>query len=171
MTATMLYENTADGSARFLLGTVGTNPLVCVGVNPSTATPEKLDRTVTRVARDAERNGHDSWAMLNLYPQRSTNPTGMHVLHLPELKAANEQFIAEFIGGRRLTLLAAWGGLITTRPYLRGMLKSIVEITDASSCDWQSIGGLLKDDHPRHPSRGAYLDLHPFNIDAYLRKL
>ncbi|TFD75320.1 DUF1643 domain-containing protein [Cryobacterium psychrophilum] len=171
MTVTMLYESTADDSARFLLGTVGTNPLVCVGVNPSTATPEKLDRTVTRVARYAELNDHDSWAMLNLYPQRSTDPTGMHVVHLPELKAANEQFIAEFIGGRKLTLLAAWGGLITTRPYLRGMLESIVEITDASSCDWQSIGGLLTGDHPRHPSRGAYLDLQPFNIDAYLRRL
>lgn len=167
----MLYENTADDSARFLLGTVGSNPLVCVGVNPSTATPEKLDRTVTRVARYAKLNGHDSWAMLNLYPQRSTNPRGMHVVHRPELKAANEQFIAEFIGGRKLTLLAAWGELITTRPYLRGMLESIVEITDASSCEWQSIGGLLTSDHPRHPSRGAYLDLQPFDIDAYRRRL
>ncbi|WP_206348590.1 MULTISPECIES: DUF1643 domain-containing protein [unclassified Leucobacter] len=57
--------------------------------------------------------------MLNLYPQRSTDPTGMDVVHVPELKAANEQFIAEFIGGRKLTLLAAWGGLITIRPYLQ----------------------------------------------------
>ncbi|WP_370567037.1 DUF1643 domain-containing protein [Leucobacter sp. cx-169] len=56
----MLYANTPDDSARFLLGTVGTNPLVCMGVNPSTATPEKLDRTVTRVARYAELNDHDS---------------------------------------------------------------------------------------------------------------
>ena len=167
----MIYQKTEDDSARFLLGTVGVNPLVCVGVNPSTATAQKLDRTVTRVARYAELNGHDSWAMLNLYPQRSTNPTGMHVLHLPDLKAANERHIAEFIGGRKLTLLAAWGELITTRPYLRGMLKSIVEITDASSCDWQSIGGLLTSDHPRHPSRGAYLDLQPFDIHAYLRRL
>lgn len=171
MTALMLYENTLDDSARFLLGTIGTNPLVCLGVNPSIATPEKLDRTVTRFARYAELNDHDSWAMLNLYPQRSTNPAGMHVVHLPELKAANEQHITKFIGGRKLTLLAAWGELITTRPYLRGMLESIVEITDAASCDWQSIGGLLTSNHPRHPSRGAYLDLKPFDIDAYLRRL
>ena len=165
----MLYDNTADDSARFLLGTVGTNPLICVGVNPSTATPERLDRTVTRVARYAARNEYDSWAMLNLYPQRSTNPSGMHVVHLPELKTANEQRIAEFVGGRKLTLLAAWGELIETRPYLRGMLERIVEITDASSCEWQSIGGLLTTGHPRHPSRGAYLDLQPFDIHAYLR--
>jgi hypothetical protein len=168
---TMLYENSADDSARFLLGTVGTNTLVCVGANPSTATPEKLDRTVTRVARYAKLNGHDSWAMLNLYPQRSTNPTGMHAVHLPELKAANERIISEYIGGRKLTLLAAWGALITTRPYLRGMLESIVEIADESSCDWKAIGELLTSNHPRHPSRGAYLDLQPFDIAAYLRTL
>lgn len=166
----MLYENTADDSARFLLGTVGTNPLVCVGVNPSTATPERLDRTVTRVARYAALNAHDSWVMLNIYPQRSTNPLGMHVAHLPELKVANEQYIAEFVGGRKLTLLAAWGELITKRPYLRTMLESIVKITDATSGTWQSIGGLLASGHPRHPSRGAYRDLEPFDIHAYLRR-
>lgn len=171
MTATMLYKNTADDSARFLLGSVGTNPLVCVGVNPSTATPERPDRTVTRVARYAELNEHDSWVMLNLYPQRSTNPLGMHAVHIPELKAANERHIAEFIGGRKLTMLAAWGELITTRPYLRAMLETIVEITDQSSSHWRSIGGLLASGHPRHPSRGAYLDLQPFDIHAYLRKI
>jgi hypothetical protein len=171
VTTTMLYKNSLDDSARFVLGTVGTNPLVCVGVNPSTATPEKLDRTVARVARYAELNGHDSWVMLNLYPQRSTDPRGMHVIHRAELKAANEQFIVDFISGRKLTLLAAWGELITSRPYLRGMLEGIVEITDASACDWHSIGALLKSEHPRHPSRGAYLHLQPFDIAAYLRNL
>jgi len=166
----MLYENTADDSARFLLGSIGRNPLVCVGVNPSTATPERLDRTVTRVARYAALNKHDSWVMLNLYPQRSTDPSGMHVVHLPELRTANERHIAKFVGGRKLTLLAAWGELITTRPYLRTMLESIVQITDATSGDWLSIGGLLASGHPRHPSRGAYLDLQPFDIHTYLRR-
>jgi hypothetical protein len=167
----MLYENTADDTARFLLGTLGTNPLVCVGVNPSTAIPGKLDRTVARVARYAGLNGYDSWAMLNIYPQRSTDPKGLHDDHLPELKAANERYITEFISSRKLTLLAAWGELITTRSYLRGMLESIVDIAATSSCDWQSIGALTMSDHPRHPSRGAYLDLQPFDIDAYMRRL
>ena len=171
MTPAILQENTPDNAARFLLASVGTNPLVCVGVNPSTATPQKLDTTVTRVTRYAALNGHDSWAMLNLYPQRSTDPRGMHSPHLPELKVANEQHIAEFIGGRKLRLLAAWGGLIRLRPYLRGMLEGIVEISDASSCEWSTIGGLPKNGHPRHPSRGAYVDLWPFDIHAYLRTM
>ncbi len=30
---------------RFILGEAGENPLVCIGVNPSTAEPDKLDNT------------------------------------------------------------------------------------------------------------------------------
>lgn len=171
MTATMLYEHTADNSARFILGTRGDNPLVCVGVNPSTATPEKLDRTVTRVKEYARRNHYDSWVMLNLYAQRSTDPKLMHDVHLPELKAENEHHIAELVAGRRLTLLAAWGEPINMRPYLPELLADIVTITDASLCEWNSIGELTKSKHPRHPSRGAYLPLQSFDMNAYLRGL
>ncbi|MFB2580899.1 DUF1643 domain-containing protein [Herbiconiux sp. P15] len=164
-------KHTADDSARFVLGTRGTNPLVCVGVNPSTATPAKLDRTVTRVKKYAQLNSHDSWVMLNLYPQRSTDPAGMHRAALPGLQAQNERHIAEFLGGRQLTILAAWGELIITRPYLKEMLQGIVEIANASSCEWKSIGGLLQSRHPRHPSRGAYLELQSFEVESYLRRL
>ena len=140
MTAITLYENSVDDTARFVLGTVGDNPLVCFGVNPSTATPAKLDLTVTRVREYARRNSNDSWVMLNLYAQRSTDPSGMHDTFLPELQAANEQQIAKLIGGRALTLLAAWGDRIMFRPYLPAMLAGILEITDASSCNWAHAG-------------------------------
>jgi len=83
MTETWIYERTADNSARFVLGTVGVNPLVCVGVNPSTAAPGDPDRTVSKVMGFAARNGFDSWVMLNLYPQRSIDPKGMHLVHDP----------------------------------------------------------------------------------------
>lgn len=167
----MLYEHTPDDAARFVLGTVGLNPLVCFGLNPSTASPMKLDLTVARVQEYAKRNDNDSWVMLNLYPQRSTDPSGMHDAHLPELKAANERHIATFIGGRTLTLLAAWGDRIKFRPYLPAMLNDIVKITDASFCNWLSIGAPLKAGHPRHPSRGPYLRLQPFNLRSYLAPL
>lgn len=85
-----VWERSIDGSARFVLGTVGVNPLVCSGVNPSTATPNALDRTVARVRRFAADNGHDSWTMLNVYPQISTDPKGLDRVHLSELKAENE---------------------------------------------------------------------------------
>ena len=153
--AETIYATTPDDTARFLLGTEGGNPLVCVGVNPSTAAPGALDLTVTKVREFAARNGFDSWVMLNLYPQRATDASEMHDEHNPELKAENEQRIAEFLDGRPLTLLAAWGELIDTRPYLLPMLEGIVSVTSASGCDWVSIGDFLQSGHPRHPSRAG----------------
>ncbi|MFB3980229.1 DUF1643 domain-containing protein [Microbacterium proteolyticum] len=172
VTEAWIYERNADDSARFVLGTVGENPLICVGVNPSTAVPGDPDLTVSKVMGFADRNGFDSWVMLNLYPQRSTDPAGMHLVHDPDLQAANERHIAALVAGRPLTLLAAWGGLIRTRRYLPQLLAGIVAVTDASGCEWVSIGDLLMSGHPRHPSRAGYIwPLQPFDVTAYLRTL
>ena len=170
MTETWIYERTEDNAARFVLGVVGENPLVCVGVNPSTAVPGDPDFTVRKVERFAELNGFDSWVMLNLYPQRSTDPRGMHVVPDRALQDENERRIAGFLADRPLTILAAWGGLIRSRPYLPGMLAGIVSVADASACEWVSIGSLLEGGgHPRHPSRAGYrLPLQPFDVWTYL---
>lgn len=167
-----IYEHNADNSARFVLGTVGDNPLVCVGVNPSTAAPGDPDLTVRKVMGFASRNGFDSWVMLNLYPQRSTDPRGMHLAFSAELRSENERHINELLDSRQLTLLAAWGELITTRPYLTEMLKRIVSLTDASGCSWVSIGDFLKSGHPRHPSRASYSwPLQSFDVGNYVAQL
>lgn len=172
MVTDWLYEESTDQRSRFVLGTVGANPLVCVGVNPSTAVPNDPDRTVSRLMGLAEANGFDSWVMLNLYPQRSTDPNGLVRIHDPELKAENERHIASFIDGRQLTLLGAWGGLMTKRPYLRSMLAGIVQITDTTGCDWVSYGKTLTGGHPQHLSRASRdLPLVSFDMPAYLRQL
>lgn len=69
-----LYEHSHNNRARYVLGTKGDNPLVCFGVNPGTAAPGALDPTLKSVERFANEHGYDSFIMLNLYPQRSTNP-------------------------------------------------------------------------------------------------
>ncbi|GAA4492553.1 DUF1643 domain-containing protein [Microbacterium panaciterrae] len=162
-----IYERNGDNTARFVLGTAGQNPLVCVGVNPSTAEPGDPDLTVAKVAGFAQRNGFDSWVMLNLYPQRSTDPHGMHAAFDPALKAENERRVAEFLSGRRLSLLAAWGKTIAVRPYLWQMLEGLVSV--AEGCTWTSIGDLLKSGHPRHPSRARYAwPLQDFDVESYL---
>ena len=57
------------GESRFQLKEEGgNNPLVVIGVNPSTATNKKLDFTVTKVMEYAERNDFDSFIILNVYP-------------------------------------------------------------------------------------------------------
>ncbi|WP_374107715.1 DUF1643 domain-containing protein [Leifsonia poae] len=83
--------------------------------------------------------------MTGVFQQRATQPSDMHVAYSPELKAENERHIAEFIGGRRLELLAAWGETIMARSYLRGMLRGIVGLPEAASCNWRSIGDPLKE--------------------------
>lgn len=169
MTEQWIYERSADGAARFVLGTVGANPLVCFGINPSTAAPNAPDPTVRRVMRFAADNGFDSWMMLNVYPQISTDPKGLHLDHDPALKAENERHIATVIQGRS-TLLAAWGGLVTSRPYLRELLADILSITAAAGAQWFSLGAPAKAGHPHHPLyRPASTQLLPFDVEGYLR--
>lgn len=163
-----LYERTSDNSARFILGTVGNNPLLCFGVNPSTAEPNKLDPTVNYVSRLAISNGYDSFVMLNVYPQRATNPNDLHRECLAELKAENERQIAALINGQKLTLWAAWGGLIEKRSYLTGLVQDISTMPELENCQWISRGRLTKGGHPHHPlyvKKDAPFE--PFSIKHY----
>lgn len=168
MSEQWIYEHAVDGSARFVLGTVGENPLVCFGINPSTAAPNAPDRTVGRVTRFAADNGFDSWTMLNVYPQVSTDPKGLHLDHDDELKAENQRHITTIVQGRP-TLLAAWGSLVDSRPYLRMLLRDILQITMAAGAQWVSLGEPTKDGHPRHPLYlRADTPLVPFDMAEYL---
>lgn len=125
-----IWEKTPDETSRFVLGTVGENPLVCFGINPSTAVPGALDPTVTRVSNHAARKGHDSWLMFNVYPQISTDPTGIHRALDGDLKEMNERHIAQHVRGRPLTILAAWGTLVQSRPYLRQLAHDIATLPE-----------------------------------------
>ena len=164
-----VYKRSPDGSARFVLGTVGEHPLVCFGINPSTAKPGALDPTVKRVARFAAENGFDSWAMLNVYPQVATDPKLMDREYRQEFKLENERHIARLINGRPLTLLAAWGGLVTSRPYLRTLLEDILTLTSIAGCRWVCLGDPTKNGHPRHPLYvKADTPLVPYDIHQYV---
>ena len=54
------YEPHTYQSYRYVLGRVGKHPLVCIGINPSTAQPGALDPTLKSVERLAAANGFDS---------------------------------------------------------------------------------------------------------------
>lgn len=166
-----IWDRTDDNSSRFTLGIIGPDPLVCFGINPSTAVPGNLDPTVTRVSNFAARNGFDSWVMCNVSPQISTDPKGMHLALDPELKAANEHHIAQLVNGKPLTMLAAWGVLIESRPYLVEAMRDIVSLPELVNCTWVSLGPLTKAGHPRHP---LYLKsttpFAPFDIHQYVAR-
>ena len=72
-----LYVPCHYSEYRYILGTKGKRPLICIGINPSTAKPDDLDNTLKSVERIAAGNGFDSFIMFNVYPQRATDPDDM----------------------------------------------------------------------------------------------
>ena len=72
-----IYAPNFYSEYRYILGTRGSRPLICVGINPSTARPDALDNTLKSVQRIALGNGFDSFLMFNVYAQRATRPDDM----------------------------------------------------------------------------------------------
>lgn len=165
-----LYSNNANNTCRYVLGTSGSRPLICIGVNPSTAEPDNLDNTLKSVARIASQNGYDSWIMLNLYPQRATNPNDMDKIYNEQSAAINFQQINELlVSYEGADIWAAWGTLIGKREYLKDCLSQINSIASVYNCNWVSFGKTSKYGHPHHP---LYLKndspKEVFNISTYL---
>ena len=88
-TARWLYVPDFYTEYRYVLGTKGENPLICIGVNPSTAEPDHLDNTLKSVERIARGNGFDRFIMFNVYPQRATRPQDMARVRDERLHRAN----------------------------------------------------------------------------------
>lgn len=88
-------------SHRFALGnvakvTVGTQPLIVIGMNPSHAQQSQADKTVNRVIEASQRHGYTGWVMLNLYPQRSPKPSQLSQFD-PSLSALNCSAIEQLL--------------------------------------------------------------------------
>ena len=165
------YEKDSENKTRFVLGTKGHKPLICFGINPSTAEPNNLDNTLKSVQRTALKKGFDSWLMLNIYPQRSTDPNGMHITFDEKIHRDNLTHIEKILAGyENPTIWAAWGTLIKTRPYLINCLADIYSVSTKYKCNWVTIGKISVDGHPHHP---LYLDSDlpskTFDIDAYVK--
>lgn len=110
---------------RYILGTRGKDPLICIGINPSTAAPGDLDNTLKSVSRIAAGNGYDSWIMFNVYAQRATDPDDMDTvlnerLHRENMRAF--EYILKNVGeGVSPAVWAAWGTIIEKRPVSQGL--------------------------------------------------
>ena len=161
---------------RYILGTKGKNPLICIGINPSTAAPDDLDNTLKSVQRIADFNGYDSFIMFNVYAQRATDPDDMDVILNEKLHRENMlafEYILSNVGeGIRPAVWAAWGTIIEKRPYLSYCLRDMLDIGRAHSAEWVCAGKRSKKGHPHHP---LYLRkdsiTEPFDVEAYLKTL
>jgi len=156
---------------RYSLGQEGNNPLICFGVNPSTAVPGNLDPTVASVARYAKAQGYDGWLMFNLYPQRATNPDKMHKNFQKMTHDKNVEAIRNRLNElpKGLHVWCAWGTLIEKRPYLSRCLKDITEVLIENKCRHFTRGNISKAGHPHHP---LYLrkdsKMEEFDLENYV---
>ena len=97
--ARWLYVPNTYSEYRYILGTRGKKPLICVGINPSTAAPDALDPTLQSAQRIALANGYDSFLMFNVYAQRATRPDDMeHALNPARGKPQGVPVSAVFVG-------------------------------------------------------------------------
>ena len=161
---------------RYILGTRGQNPLICIGVNPSTAAPDDLDNTLKSVSRIAEGNGFDSWIMFNVYAQRATRPEDMdrelnQALHRANM-AAFEYILQQVGQGLQPAVWAAWGTIIEKRPYLPGCVRDMVALGRRYDARWLCAGKRSAKGHPHHP---LYLRKDEktveFDVEQYLEGL
>ena len=159
---------------RYILGTRGANPLICIGINPSTAAPDDLDNTLKSVSRIAAGNGYDSWIMFNVYAQRATRPDDMDTVKNERLHAENmrafEYILKNTAGaGYSPAVWAAWGNIIEKRDYLMDCMRDMVALGKKYGAHWLCAGKCSAKGHPHHP---LYLrkdeKTAEFDIERYL---
>ena len=174
-TARWLYVPNVYAEYRYILGTRGEKPLICVGVNPSTAAPNALDNTLKSVERIALGNGYDSFIMFNVYAQRATRPDDMERTFNPRLHAENMaafRYALEQTRSGRPAIWAAWGNIIEKRPYLPGCVRDMIAVGQELDARWFSAGKRSAKGHPHHP---LYLrkdsPLDPFDVETYVSQI
>ena len=167
-----LYVPNYYSEYRYILGTRGRKPLICVGINPSTAAPDDLDNTLKSVERIAHHNGFDSFIMFNVYAQRATDPDDMELtynqqLHRENMKAFDYALSLDKAGAP--AVWAAWGTIIEKRDYLPDCVRDMIALGNARGAKWYSAGKRSKKGHPHHP---LYLRkdslLEAFDVESYV---
>ena len=165
-----IYAPNFYSEYRYILGTRGEKPLICIGINPSTAQPDDLDNTLKSVQRIALGNGYDSFLMFNVYAQRATDPDAME-------RVCNQMLHKENMAAFRYVLSlskapavwAAWGAVIEKRGYLSQCVRDMLAIGKEYGAQWYCAGAVTKKGHPHHP---LYLrkdeKLRPFDVETYL---
>ena len=168
-----LYAPNFYSEYRYILGTRGKNPLICIGINPSTAQPDRLDNTLKSVERIALGNGFDSFIMFNVYAQRATDPDAMEKACNPVLHEQNMQAFRYVLSiSEQPAVWAAWGAIIEKRDYLADCVKDMVALGQQYGATWYCAGAVTKKGHPHHP---LYLrkdeKIKPFDVAGYLESL
>jgi hypothetical protein len=152
-----------------VLGKYNREPLIVFGINPSTASAEKNDTTISIVEHIAQMRGKDGYIMLNIYPMRATELDSKYPKEADEaLLEQNLRYISERIK-QGDEVIAAWGTHICDHDYFLKTLIHINEVIKAKSAKWICLKK-TKDGHPHHPTRLAYdeMEFALFDMDKYI---
>ena len=86
----------------------------------------------------AERNGFDGFIMLNLYPQRCTNPESLDKEIDEDLQRKNLEVIRLSVGDMKESIiLLGFGDTINLRPYLKRRPKEIIDMLAPNNPQWK----------------------------------
>ena len=164
------YGDDDDLFMRFKLEKKGSNELIIIGINPSTARgrsrhcPRSVDdKTIKRVEAFSSKNWNlskaekqfDGFLMLNVCAQSVSDPDMLAVENDELLHEMNKKKITEYLNElvkhQRISVLLAYGDNIDKRKYLRENLKDIVTILKKYKVTFYRLGKLTANGNPRHP--------------------
>lgn len=163
------YITNDDNTARYVLGKYINNPLIVFGINPSIATQEVNDNTISIIEKIAEMRNCDGYLMFNLYPLRATNiDSNFPIEANQEMHQENKKVIEKLIADNS-QIVAAWGTHICDRKYFMDCLVEIDNIVKKHNAKWICLKK-TKLGHPHHPTRLAYEEMtfEEFNIQEYI---
>lgn len=163
-----IYEG--NENERFLLGVRGSNMLLIVGLNPSYADETKPDRTMQCIQAIVRENGFDGFLMVNLYPQRTPNPSELDK-EKDEMKfEKNINIIRKGIDDFNIkNILFAYGNLIEKRKYLS---QTLIELREKFLSMNAWVIDFNKSGHPKHPLYSKLGKLKEWSsISDYCKKL
>lgn len=165
-------EMCGDNQIRYSLAKHSDHPLVVIGLNPSTADESHPDATMRKVMGFAERNGFDGFIMINLSFYRCVSPKDLPNAERIEDCDKNITYIKKVLERYKdITVLCAWGTLITSRTYLFTNCHKIISTLNQIGRTQYVCIDTTKDGHPCHPSRKGYCKFKNFNIEDYLSNI
>ena len=168
-----IYHISNDDRYRYALGEIQDKPsklLFVFGINPSKATPEKLDPTARRVQLIAKEHGYDSWIILNVSAQRATNPNDMFETQEAQNKDNLENIMTllnEYC--EYSDILFAYGDLIGKRDYLKKNLCEIISTIKTNEYKGNCYClGKTKKGNARHPLyQKVSTSFVPYSLDGH----
>ena len=166
------YVINDDNTVRYVLGKYTNSPLIVFGINPSIASAEKNDNTISIVEHIAEMRKCDGYLMFNIYPLRATKiDSNFPNEYDNNVCDFNLQCISERIY-EGAEVVAAWGTHIGDRKYFVDLLKKINSVVKEKNAKWICLSK-TKYGHPHHPTRLSYehMTFEEFDMDEYISNM